>query len=121
MYMIWLVLNHPEMLDKVQKAWEDIGIHSATFIESSGFFRRKESKKFVSTRYVLPSLSDVGHNNNVTIFCIANDEEQVQAALDATEKVIGDLSQPNSGVFAAWPLSIVKGVRFTEKDDEGRS
>lgn len=117
--MIWMVLDRPEKLDIVQKAWEKIGIRNATFIESAGFFRRKEGKKFISTRYVLPSLSETGHKNSVTVFCIVDGEEMVQAALKAAEEAIGDLSQPNSGVFAAWPLSIVKGIRSTT-DNEGQ-
>jgi hypothetical protein len=37
-------------------------------------------------------------------------ESDVQTCLSATETVTGDLSLPNSGMFAAWPLATVKGA-----------
>lgn len=118
MYMVWLVLDRPELLDNIQQAWEKAGIRGATFIESSGFFRRKQGKKYIAPRYILPRLSDTVQKNNYAIFSIVENEEQVQAALRATEEVTGDLNQPNRGVFAAWPLVLVKGLPNSSNEDE---
>jgi hypothetical protein len=42
-----------------------------------------------------------------------------EQCLALTESVIGDLSQPDTGIFAAWPLSLVKGLssRDLAKDE----
>jgi hypothetical protein len=34
----------------------------------------------------------------------------VNDCLRATQQVVTDLEGPNTGVFAAWPLSVVRGV-----------
>jgi len=33
----------------------------------------------------------------------------IEACLQATESVVGELSNPNTGIFAAWPISFAKG------------
>jgi hypothetical protein len=47
------------------------------------------------------------------------DEQKARLCLQATEALVGDLSGPNTGVFAAWPLALVKGLpkSYTEKGD----
>lgn len=120
MYMVWLVLDRAELLDNIQQAWENVGIHGATFIESSGFYRRKQSKKYIPTRYVLPPMGSTMHKHNYAIFSIVENEEQARAALRATEEVTGDLDQPNKGVFAAWPLAMVKGLPDLSDNTEER-
>jgi nitrogen regulatory protein PII len=117
MYMVWLVLDQAELLDNIQQAWEKAGIYGATIIESSGFFRRKQRRKYVATRYVLPSLSTSVPKHSYTIFSIVENEEQAQAALRATEEVVGDLDQPHKGIFAAWPLPMVKGLHRPSNDE----
>lgn len=111
MYMVWLVLDKAELLDNIQQAWEKVGITGATIIESSGFFRRKERRKYIPTRYVLPTLTTAAPKNSFTIFSIVESEELVQIALKAAEEVTGDLNQPSRGIFAAWPLMMVKGLK----------
>ena len=118
MYMVWFVLDQAELLDNIQQAWEKAGISGATIIESSGFFRRKQRRKYVATRYVLPSLSTAVSKNSYSIFSIVKDEEQARAALRATEDVVGDLNQPHKGIFAAWPLPLVKGLHQGLDDEE---
>jgi nitrogen regulatory protein PII len=119
MYMVWLVLDQANYLDNIQQAWEKAGISGATIIESTGFFRRKQHRQFVATRYVLPTLSATSAKNSYTIFSIVENEAQVQAALRATEEVVGDLDQPHKGIFAAWPLAIVKGLHRQTGGEEG--
>ncbi len=34
----------------------------------------------------------------------------VEACLAATEKIVGDLDKPDTGVFSAWPLTFTKGI-----------
>ena len=37
-------------------------------------------------------------------------EEVVQACLNETERLIGDLSQPNTGIFTYWPVTEIRGI-----------
>ena len=47
---------------------------------------------------------------NCTLFAIVPDEQVARQCLAATERIVGELDDPNTGVFMAWPLAVVKGV-----------
>lgn len=107
MYMIMLVLDNPDQLDQVLEAWERLGIRGATIVESTGIQRLK--RKRVPMRYLFqaPHLTEEGH---LTLFVIVEGRRLVQECLEATEAITGSLDKPNTGVFAAWSLAMVRGV-----------
>jgi hypothetical protein len=107
MYMVMVVLDDPDRLDALLEAWRKVGIGGATIIESTGIHRRKS--QMIPLRYIFQTTGprEEGH---YTLLAIVDSEQVVQACLGATESVVGDLSQPNSGIFTAWPLSVVKGL-----------
>lgn len=107
MYMIMLVLDNPDQLEMVVRAWDQAGVRGATIIESTGFHRLRQ--RFLPMRYVFPG-GGVVEEGHLTLFVIVPSEEAVQHCLEATEKIVGDLNQPHTGVLAAWPLLLVKGV-----------
>lgn len=113
MYMVMLVLDNPDQLDEVLVSWETVGVRGATIVESTGIQRLR--KKHVPMRYLFqtPALIEEGH---LTLFVIVENDPMVQACLDATEKIVGDLNGPHTGVFAAWQLGIVRGVPLPQKD-----
>lgn len=109
MYMVMFVLNDRDKLDAVLDAWEAAGIRGATVLDTFGMHRRK-IKGHIAFRYVFeqPSLNqEIGQ---FTLLAAVPNESDVQTCLSATETVTGDLSLPNSGMFAAWPLATVKGA-----------
>jgi hypothetical protein len=107
MYMIMLVLDDPDKLNDVLAAWEAIGVCGATIVESTGIQRLR--KQPVPMRYVFasPGFTEQGH---LTLFVIVQGKKLVNACLRATQQVVTDLDGPNTGVFAAWPLAVVRGV-----------
>jgi nitrogen regulatory protein PII len=107
MYMIMLVLDNPDLLEDILKAWETVGIRGATIVESTGIQRLR--RKNVPMRYLFhtPQLVEEGH---LTLFVIVAGDQMVKDCLEATEQVVTDLDEPNTGVFAAWPLAFVRGV-----------
>jgi len=107
MYMLMFVLDDPGLLDELLEAWEKAGVRGATIIESTGIHRRL--KKLLPMRYVFQSAGIV-EESHYTLFVIVENEGIVRACLHATEQLVGNLDEPNTGVFAAWPLSVVKGV-----------
>jgi len=119
MYMIMLVLDQPDQLDKLLMAWEEVGISGATIVESSGLFRHRKRKGALPARYMLPGLSEAVERGNYTLFSVVQDEAQVQTALEVTERVVGVLDHPYTGVFTAWPLAVVKGIRSQDSAEGG--
>lgn len=118
MYLIMLILDQPNKLIEVLDAWNAIGIRGATILESTGIFKLRTRQLNLPARYTFP-LSETTEQGNYTIISIVTDEPMIQQCLEATEKVIGDLSQPKTGIFAAWPLSFCKGLsKEYLKDDQ---
>jgi hypothetical protein len=113
MFMIMLVLDNPDLLDEVLKAWENIGIRGATILESTGIQRLR--RKNIHMRYLFqtPHLIEEGH---LTLFVIVEGEQMIKDCLKATEQIVTDLDAPNTGVFAAWPLAYVRGVPLQEQE-----
>lgn len=107
MYMIMLVLDNPDQLDEVLEAWLNIGIRGATIVESTGIQRLQ--RKMIPMRYLFQTRGVV-EEGHLTLFVIVQDEQMVQECLKATEQVVSDLDEPDTGVFAAWPLAYVRGV-----------
>lgn len=107
MFMVLLVLDNPDQLEAVLQAWDQAGIRGATIIESTGINRHL--KRLIPMRYLFQAQGgeEEGH---LTLLAIVESQAQVEACLHATESVTGDLDGPNTGVFAAWPLTTVKGL-----------
>lgn len=106
MFMIFFVLDDPDRLDEILERWEQVGIRGATIIESTGIHRMR--RKLIPMRYTFfTGREEEGH---ITLFVIVEDRAAVESALAACEAIVGNLDLPNTGVFAAWPLALVKGL-----------
>ena len=106
MQMIMFVLDDPDLLDQVLDAWYEVGVSGATILESTGLHRRR---KRVAMRYSFDN-APIEESGNYTLFVMVANESIAEDCLRATEKVVGDLDNANTGVFASWPLSVVKGI-----------
>jgi hypothetical protein len=110
MFMMMFVLDDTARLDDVLAAWAAVGISGTTFFESTGGRRRKAWRQRVHARYDYGRLSEAEAAGNCTLFAIVPDEQVARECLAAIERIVGDLDGPDTGVFMAWPLAVVKGV-----------
>jgi nitrogen regulatory protein PII len=110
MHMIMLVLDDPSRLDEVLEAWSSAGVSGVTIMETIGAYRRHTRR--VTGRYVfgLPGLAESAERSQYTLFAVVPDRKTADLCLEASERVVGDLDEPNTGVFASWKLSSAKGV-----------
>jgi hypothetical protein len=110
-YMVMLVLHRIALLDAVLDAWRAIGIGGATIVESVGLYRRQRQRKRLPLRFPFEQgLPQEEERGQYTIFAVVPDEMWVQRCLEAAESVTGNLDEPQSGIFASWPLGQCKGV-----------
>ena len=111
MYIVMLVLDDAHRLDEVCDAWQKVGVLGATIVDSTGVNRLRVARG-VASPYVTDDNRLVGRelDSHYTLFVVVPDEDTARACLAAAESVVGDLDNPNTGIFAAWPLPIVKGV-----------
>jgi nitrogen regulatory protein PII len=110
------VLDDPAKLDRILDAWDKIGIHGVTIVESTGLQRRRVQRKRIPMRFSLDPISVGGEEGNYTLITIVPSEEVIENCLKATEEIVGDLNNPNTGILVAWPLSFVKGVPLLSVD-----
>ncbi len=105
MYMILFVLNDPQKLDMILDSWKKSGVGGTTIYESTGAFRKRMR---IPGRYAYTT--ENLDENNVSLMSVVQTETIVQNCLAETEKVIGDLSNPDTGIFCYWELDGVKGL-----------
>jgi hypothetical protein len=112
MLQLWLVLDNPALLNEVLEAWTDLGVRGITILESTGVHR----VRFRSSRQDMPFMlgfsrllrtDQVGH---YTLFAVVPSMEIVKQLVAKTEEIVGDLSQPNTGVLFAVPLADAWGL-----------
>lgn len=109
---LWLVLDNPALLNDVLVAWTDAGVVGITILESTGVHRVRSRASTQDVPFMLGfsrlmRTDQVGHN---TLFAVVPGLEVVERVVAATEKVVGDLSQPNTGVLFAVPVAAAWGL-----------
>ena len=112
MLQLWLVLDNPALLDEVLSAWSDVGVRGITIFESTGVHRvrsraSRQDAPFMLGFSRLLRTDQVGHT---TLFAVVPDMEIVERLVAATEQIVGDLSQPNTGVLFAVPVAAAWGL-----------
>ncbi len=110
MYMVMFILDDPDRLDAVLDAWASVGVSGITILESCGVYRRRFVRQQVSARYSFEGLGPTREFGNYTLFAIVPNEDVARRCLAVVEELVGDLDGPHTGVLAAWPLALIKGV-----------
>ncbi|HUE98813.1 MAG TPA: hypothetical protein VMN99_06135 [Anaerolineales bacterium] len=113
MYLILFVLDNPDRLEDLLIAWEETGIQSATVLFSTGMGRIRQLDGWRDDMPLIPSIGDfyeIPENMNRTIFTTAKDEAQVDAIVETTKKVVGNLDEGESGLLLVLPVARAYGV-----------
>lgn len=111
MHMLMFVLDNPDHLDEVLDAWEAIGVTGVTIVESTGISRYRKTQMIGHPLMAgINRLTQSPEEGHLTLFTIVKGETKVRQCIEAVEAIVGNLLEPDTGVLAAWPLSIVKGV-----------
>ncbi len=110
MYMCMFVLNDPDHLDDILEAWNKAGISGATILESTGSYRYRANLSKLHMRFLPDAHQLMSEQFNYTLFVLVQNRAKVDICLQTIEQIIGDLNDPDTGVFAAWPLEVIKGV-----------
>ena len=112
MYFVLFVLHDSTLCDDVLVAWEQAGVKGVTILPSTGL-NRMQKRALQEDMPIMPSLEDFFSSNeegNRTLFSVVNDDQMVDNILEATESVVGELSQPNTGVLIVLPVVKTYGI-----------
>jgi hypothetical protein len=123
MLQLWLVLDNPALLNDVLEAWADIGVRGITILESTGVHRVRSRASTQDVPFMLGfsrllRTDQVGHN---TLFTVVPTMDIVEKLVAATEQIVGDLSQPNTGVLFTVPVTAAWGLPKQPFGSEGPS
>lgn len=117
MSMILFVLHDTEKLDDLLAAWQEAGAPGVTVLESTGVGRIRQNEALREDTPLMPSLEDFypdPEHMSRTMFTILKDE-LVQKVVDATFRVVGDLSEPNTGLLVVLPVIAAYGLEKKKK------
>jgi hypothetical protein len=110
MFLLIMVLDDSTRLNEVLTAWRDAGVRGITILESTGLNRvlprHTPQPMFAGFGQVFGG-GRVGHH---TLFAIIDTLGLAEAAVTATEVIIGDLAGPHTGIVFALPVAQVWGL-----------
>lgn len=112
MKLLILILNKIELLDELLEAMADAQIGGATILHSRGMARELYNSGHEDDMFLgsLRAILDPDREENLTILTVVR-EEQVQLAVQVIEKVVGDLSKPDTGILFTLPVDYIKGIK----------
>ena len=112
MYLILFVLDNPDKLQDLLDAWEAAGTKGATVLVSTGM-RRLSNDAIRDDIPLMPGLDDFYkrvEDYHRTLFTIVKDDDILKKITEATERVVGDLNKPNTGILVVMPATQVFGL-----------
>ena len=113
MFMVMLILNEPDRCQEILDAWDAAGAPGVTILPSTGLGRIRAKIGLKDDVPLLPSLDDFFHqeeNLHRTLIAVVGERAKVDAIIQATVSVLGDLNQPNTGILVILPVIEVYGL-----------
>jgi len=113
MQLILFVLSNPEKLNDLLAAWEDAGAPGVTILASTGLGRLRQGTMLRDDFPLIPSLEDLFRQEETssrTLFTLLPDDSLVDGIIAATQKVVGDLEQPHTGILMVLPVGRALGL-----------
>lgn len=110
MLLLVMVVDNVRRLDEVLQAWVEAGVKGVTILESTGvnrMLRRSDAQPAYMGFSRVFGGGRVGHN---TLFAVIESVDVAHAAVAATERVLGDLRQPNTGIVFMLPVTETWGL-----------
>ena len=117
MFFILFVMHDPDLLEELLHEWEAAGVQRATVMLSTGMRTLRQKDGLRDDIPLMPSLDDfyeLSQNFSRTVFTTAQDESMIDKVLAATQRVVGDLRNHETGVFLALPVIKAYGLEKGE-------
>jgi nitrogen regulatory protein P-II 1 len=118
MFMIMLILNNPDQCQSVMEAWDAAGAPGVTVLPSTGLGRIRTAQGLKDDMPLMPSLEDFFQDEESlhrTLIAIVRERPLVDAVVQATQSVLGDLNQPNTGILVILPVLEAYGLERYSK------
>ncbi len=121
MFFVLFVLHDISKMKDLLNAWETAGVKGATVLFSTGLGRIRQNFGLMEDFPLFPTVSEIldrleNMDLSRTLFSVVESDEIVQNVLKHTEKVVGDLSKPNTGILIVLPVAQVYGLKRFDPD-----
>jgi nitrogen regulatory protein P-II 1 len=119
-HLLIFVLDNLEQCPVILDAWEEAGATGVTILESTGLGRLRRVLR--DDLPLLPSLRDLLASrelHNRTLFTVIEDEATLERIIAATERIIGDLTRPHTGLLFVVPVTRVLGLKKRAPEKQG--
>lgn len=106
------ILDDPARIWEVLDAWTEMGVPDATIFDSTGLHRAQTWRDDVP---LFPSVHDLLESTEAhhrTIWSVVSDGVDLDELAKATEKIVGPLDEPHTGILFAIPIVKSWGLRL---------
>jgi len=120
-YMVLLIVDDLNRCPDVLDAWDAAKVPGITILDSTGMGTLRQYS-IRDDLPMMPNLSDLfraREHRHRTIFSVVQGEERVDELVGITEKILGDLNEPNTGVLFVLPVSRVFGLQGASRRAQG--
>jgi len=103
---------------RIGEAWLAAGVPGVTILEAHGIRRLQKAAKGAEILPGMMSLLDIMRQNNETSIIMLSAVENdavVDAVIQQTEAILGNLREPNNGILLVVDLERVIGIRDHSK------
>ena len=120
MFLILFVLHNADKCDDLLDAWEETGVGGITILHSTGLGRVRGGVLWDDLPLVpsLESLMEHEESFSRTLFTVVESESMVEQIVAVTQKTIGDLSLPNTGLLVVLPVVQAYGLQKQRSEEE---
>lgn len=120
MYLVLFVLHDCALVEEILNVWEKAGVSGATILHSYGLGRirqvglREDFPLFPSIEQLLENEEEFSR----TLFTVLDREDKVDKVVQATQSVVGDLSEPDTGLLIVIPIVQAFGLHKQNRRKE---
>jgi len=107
------VLHDTSKLEDVMKGWNDAGVNGITILLSTGYRSITKSNILREDMPLIFNFEDIKQHEectNRTLLSVVKDESIVDKVVEVTQKLVGDLNQPNTGILTVIPVARAYGM-----------
>lgn len=108
--LLMVIVDDLKTLPRLLGAWQQAGVPGVTIVPSAGAYRTVTWLSRVGLG-ALDRLFEAEEVRQRTLLAVIEDDDLLQIAIAEAERVVGDFSQPNTGLLAVIPLILVKGLQ----------
>lgn len=112
MFLVLFVLHDCELVEEVLDSWDKARVGGATVLHSYGLGRMRQAA--IRDDFPLfPSIEQLFGSNQEfsrTIFTVVDNQEMVDDVVRATQSIVGDLNEPDTGMLVVLPISQAYGL-----------